>query len=170
MNASIPNKSLLSSLICILMIGLMSCNKEDDNEVTPLDKKIVFDLYSNNPGYSSGADTTIYSTNVLMLDKKDYANITSAKLVLSNLSTQSYMDGSDINAKIIVDLVDLTHNQPIPGSAIQTDNIPASAVVSSVDFLNNIPSTPFNLGIRIINPDPTKVSWRLYAASLVLQR
>lgn len=170
MNSRKSNKSLLTALMFFLTIGLMSCDKEDDITVVPADKKIFFDLLSNNPGYGSGNDTTIYSTNALMFDINDFAGINSAKLVLSNIRTQLPFTGGDTNAQIKVELINLTNNQTISGSSILTDDVAPSAVVSSGDFLNNIPKAPFNLGIRIINPDPSKCGWFMYAATLVLQR
>nr|WP_321485569.1 hypothetical protein [uncultured Draconibacterium sp.] len=159
-------KNSLIGILTFLILGATSCNEENYT----LDKSISFSILDDHYGYGSGNDTTLYSSSLIDFNINDYILVDSVLFTISDLTTKSITDGSDISATVSVELFDLTNNTVIQNSKIVSDDIKASRCKLSSNLLSSFPDESINIGIRIINNDKTNCSWELHAASLILKR
>jgi hypothetical protein len=168
----------IETLGLILLLNLMtiSCKKETiiEHETIiykdSLDKKIILPILDDHYGANSGMDTTLYVSSLINFNKNDYADIDSIFFVVSSFKTISALTGIDVNKALSIELFDLTHNVAILGSSIVTDDINQAELKSSINIINALPTTPINLGIRIINDNTSLYTWELHAASIIMVR
>lgn len=117
------------------------------------DKQIMFKLNKIN---SMAKDTIIYTiqnsgSGILLFNKNNYTKIDSAVFIAYDIKTATGCCGSpDIAKKVKIELYDLTNNQPILNSAIESDDITAGTYVRSNNFINYLPNGYVNLGTRMI--------------------
>lgn len=124
------------------------CNGENGG----YDKQIMFRLNKIN---SMAQDTFIYTiqnsgSGILLFNKDNYTDIDSAVFIVYDIKTATGCCGAaDIAMKVKIELYDLTNNQPILNSAVESDNIPVGTYVRSNNFINYLPNDYINLGTRM---------------------
>lgn len=152
----------------LLLIGFISHSCRKDNEII-LDKKVIFTILDDHHGWGSDSDTTMFSSGLINFDKTDYSSIDSIFFVISNLKTLDYY-GKDIQKTVSIELFDLSNNVSIEHSRITTDDVKISQFKITQNLITHLPSSPINIGIRVINADKNNCYWELHAASLILKR
>jgi len=136
-----------------------------------VDKKVNLCLFENSAGSTNGYSSYIFSTPQTDFLVSDYSKIDSIAFVVNDLEIYSFSTGKIITSKTLtIELMDLTNNTPIKNGKIVSSGISKNVYVSTVNIINNFPSTPINLGIKVTFDNTGNDYWALKHAKLVLVR
>lgn len=135
-------------------IDLNNNNSLDENETlnseyicnSDLDKEMVIKLTSNIG--NNTADPYVYTVNLPYFDITAYENLTSVIFVVSDIKTSDY-SYNDVIGEGTFELFNMTNDQVIENSIIESDDIPENTYLSSQNLINYIPQEKINLGVRV---------------------
>jgi hypothetical protein len=127
------------------------CNGEEGEE-DKLITLLVGGWISNNTDIP-----VVYSSSLPYFDIRNYSNIDSAFLYVSDIKTFDEYN-NDIVGEGTIELYDMTNNQVIENCSIISDDIPSGTYIRSSNFIQSIPEAEIRLGTRITGGSDYMVS------------